>query len=409
MVLTIVNLKRNEGKMKTKLNIRSIILIATIIIASMLFINICFAVNTGKVNVEAVKLRDKPEDDAIALELVFLDEDVEILKEYDEIWYQVKYKDIIGYIKKDLIDTNENSENNKTVDNNTLEESQEKSSDKNEEQKENETAESNIEGQKKVYKIKENTKLKITPLIMSLDLEEIAEGEQVEIIETIGDWLNIKTSKNKKGWIRQEKVVSEIKETKQDNENQNNNQEENNKNENKQEENKQEENKLEERQTSTKQETSRSATNTRTTVEEKNNISSSTSSNSKNYTESPVTSVTGNSVVAYAKQFLGCKYVYGGTTTNGFDCSGFTQFVYKHFGINLNRTAQGQYNNGTAVTSLQAGDLVMFGKSGINHVGIYIGGNTFIHAANTSRGVTTDTLASGYYKTNYVGARRVLK
>lgn len=404
MVLTIVNLKRNEGKMKKKLNIRSIILIATIIIASMLFINICFAVNTGKVNVEAVKLRDKPEDDAIALELVFLDEDVEILKEYDEIWYQVKYKDIIGYIKKDLIDTNENSENNKTVDNNTLEESQEKSSDKNEEQKENETAESNIEGQEKVYKIKENTKLKITPLIMSLDLEEIAEGEQVKIIETIGDWLNIKTSKHKKGWIRQEKVVSEIKETKQDNENQNNNQEENRQNENKQEENKKEE-----RQTSTKQETSRSATNTRTTIEEKNNTSSSTSSNSKNYTQSPVTSVTGNSVVAYAKQFLGCKYVYGGTTTNGFDCSGFTQFVYKHFGINLNRTAQGQYSNGTAVTSLQAGDLVMFGKSGINHVGIYIGGNTFIHAANTSRGVTTDTLASGYYKTNYVGARRVLK
>ena len=49
----------------------------------------------------------------------------------------------------------------------------------------------------------------------------------------------------------------------------------------------------------------------------------------------------------------------------------------------------------------------MFGKSGINHVGIYMGGNTFIHAANKSRGVTTDTLSSGYYKTNYVGARRI--
>ena len=104
---------------------------------------------------------------------------------------------------------------------------------------------------------------------------------------------------------------------------------------------------------------------------------------------------------------MGCKYVYGGTTTSGFDCSGFTQFVYKHFGVNLNRTAAAQYSNGTAVKDLQAGDLVMFGKSGINHVGIYIGGNTFIHAANPSRGVTTDTLASGYYKTNYVGARRI--
>ena len=120
-----------------------------------------------------------------------------------------------------------------------------------------------------------------------------------------------------------------------------------------------------------------------------------------------VTSSTGSAVVNYAKQFLGYKYVYGGTTTNGFDCSGFTQFVYKHFGITLNRTAAAQYSNGKAVTDLQAGDLVMFGKSGINHVGIYIGGNTFIHAANSSRGVTTDTLSSGYYKTNYVGARRI--
>ena len=49
----------------------------------------------------------------------------------------------------------------------------------------------------------------------------------------------------------------------------------------------------------------------------------------------------------------------------------------------------------------------MFGKSGINHVGIYIGGNTFIHAANPGRGVTTDTLSTGYYKTNYVGAKRI--
>ena len=49
----------------------------------------------------------------------------------------------------------------------------------------------------------------------------------------------------------------------------------------------------------------------------------------------------------------------------------------------------------------------MFGKSGINHVGIYIGGGSFIHAANRDRGVTIDTLTSGYYKTNYVGARRI--
>lgn len=121
-------------------------------------------------------------------------------------------------------------------------------------------------------------------------------------------------------------------------------------------------------------------------------------------------SSTGSQVVEYAKTYLGYKYVYGGTTTKGFDCSGFTQFVYKHFGVTLNRTAAAQYKNGTSVTALQAGDLVMFGTSAsnINHVGIYIGGGTFIHAANTSRGVTTDTLSSGYYKTHYIGARRIL-
>ena len=115
----------------------------------------------------------------------------------------------------------------------------------------------------------------------------------------------------------------------------------------------------------------------------------------------------GSQLVSSAYKYLGVPYVFGGNTPDGFDCSGFTQFVYKNFGVSLSRTAAEQYKNGTAVTNLQAGDLVMFGKSGINHVGIYIGGNTFIHAANSSRGVTTDTLASGYYKINYVGARRI--
>ena len=147
-------------------------------------------------------------------------------------------------------------------------------------------------------------------------------------------------------------------------------------------------------------------TNTTNTVSTNKNETNTTNTNTATSNNTTV-SGNGNNVVNYAKQFLGNKYVYGGTTPSGFDCSGFTQYVYKHFGISLNRTAAAQYRNGTSVTNLQAGDLVMFGKSGINHVGIYMGGNTFIHAANSSRGVTTDTLASGYYKTNYVGARRI--
>ena len=167
--------------------------------------------------------------------------------------------------------------------------------------------------------------------------------------------------------------------------------------------------------TSTQKETSRSGLTTReqassntTNAASSNNASTSSSiANVANKTESTTSLKSGSSVVSYAKQFLGCKYVYGGTSPSGFDCSGFTQYVYKHFGVNLNRTAAAQYSNGKSVTSLQAGDLVMFGKSGINHVGIYIGGNTFIHAANKSQGVRTDSMSTGYYKTNYVGARRI--
>jgi cell wall-associated NlpC family hydrolase len=157
-----------------------------------------------------------------------------------------------------------------------------------------------------------------------------------------------------------------------------------------------------------KQETSRGAETVRQPAEnEKTEEAKNNNTNISKNNEQAATTNKGAEVVAYAKQYLGYKYVYGGTTTSGFDCSGFTQYVYKHFGVSINRTAAAQYANGTAVTNLQTGDLVMFGKSGINHVGIYISGGTFIHAANPSRGVTTDTLLSGYYKTNYVGARRI--
>ena len=159
--------------------------------------------------------------------------------------------------------------------------------------------------------------------------------------------------------------------------------------------------------TTTQKETSRSGLTTREEATTNNSAVKSTTQKNTAVTESTTTSASGSAVVSYAQQFLGCKYVYGGTSTNGFDCSGFTQYVYKHFGINLNRTAAAQYSNGKSVTELQAGDLVMFGKSGINHVGIYIGGNTFIHAANPSKGVRTDSMSTGYYKTNYVGARRI--
>lgn len=139
-------------------------------------------------------------------------------------------------------------------------------------------------------------------------------------------------------------------------------------------------------------------------VEEKTEeTTSSTTSNSNK----------GTSVVEYAKNYLGCKYVSGGSSpSTGFDCSGFTSYVYKNFGVSLSRSSKGQINDGVAVSrsDLQPGDVVVFNNSGntaIGHVGIYIGGDNFIHAANPSQGVTITSLSSSYYSKRYVGARRV--
>ena len=125
------------------------------------------------------------------------------------------------------------------------------------------------------------------------------------------------------------------------------------------------------------------------------------------------TSKSNTSVVEYAKNYLGCKYVSGGSSpTTGFDCSGFTSYVYKNFGVSLSRSSKGQINDGVAVSKdeLQPGDIVVFNNSGnsaIGHVGIYIGGDSFIHAANPRQGVVITSLSSSYYSKRYVGARRV--
>lgn len=117
-------------------------------------------------------------------------------------------------------------------------------------------------------------------------------------------------------------------------------------------------------------------------------------------------------IIATAKQYIGVPYVWGGTSPNGFDCSGLVYYVFRQHGITLNRTAATQYQHGTYVSKadLQAGDLVFFQntyKSGISHVGIYIGGGQFIHASS-SAGVTISYLSNSYWSGHYYGARRVL-
>ncbi|KFI87904.1 MULTISPECIES: C40 family peptidase [Bifidobacterium] len=108
--------------------------------------------------------------------------------------------------------------------------------------------------------------------------------------------------------------------------------------------------------------------------------------------------VSGNAtdLVAFALQFQGAPYVYGGTTPDGWDCSGFTQYVFAHFGISLPRIAADQGSAGTLVTDPQPGDLMI----SATHAGIYIGNGLMIHAMTPAQGTQVTAVMSGmsYYR-----------
>jgi cell wall-associated NlpC family hydrolase len=118
-----------------------------------------------------------------------------------------------------------------------------------------------------------------------------------------------------------------------------------------------------------------------------------------------------DSIIATAKQYLGVKYLWGGSSPQtGFDCSGYVSYVFCQNGISLPRVSVDQYTVGTKVAfeNLQPGDLVFFsfvGNGVVNHVGIYLGDGQFINASS-SKGVTVYVIGP-YWKSVYVGARRV--
>lgn len=116
-------------------------------------------------------------------------------------------------------------------------------------------------------------------------------------------------------------------------------------------------------------------------------------------------------VLSYAAQFLGTPYVYGGSTPSGFDCSGFTSYVFNNTVGSIPRVAQSQYNATTHLTKeeLQPGDLVFFGSSAssISHVGIYVGDGQFIHSPHTGDVVKYESL-SGTYASRFQGGGRVI-
>lgn len=120
-----------------------------------------------------------------------------------------------------------------------------------------------------------------------------------------------------------------------------------------------------------------------------------------------------DAIIKTAKKYIGTRYIFGGTTPKGFDCSGFVQYVFKQNGFSLPRTADEQYTLGKRVkkrAELEPGDLVFFStyEKGASHCGIYLGKNQFIHVSS-SKGVRVDSLDNSYWKPRWYGGKHIVK
>ena len=441
--------------MKSKMNIKSIVIMAILGIISLFFINMSLAANTAKITVETANLRETADANSKILVQLSQNQEVEIVEEAGE-WYKVKSNNITGYVRGDLLDVNKyETENITTVETSSQSqenpniESQEentstgKQEDATEQKEATETNEKEIELGKQI--IGEDTKLKIVPTINATDIIEVKKGEEVEVTEIINDWVCVQTG-TAKGWLRKDKIQKEeIKkeETVEEPEEQVKEQPKQSttktlyvntatvnlrKEASKSSEivttlpvNTAVEVLLEENGWSKvkvsgkegyiastllsdkKQETSRSSETTRKA--ETTNTSQATTQSATTTTEAAPASGNGAAVVEYAKQFIGTKYVYGGSSpSTGFDCSGFTSYVYKNFGVSLPHSSGGQASVGTAVSkeNLALGDLVIYS----GHVAIYVGGGQVIHAPRPGKTVCIVPLSQA--ASNYLGARRVL-
>ncbi len=422
--------------MKSKMNIKSIVIMAAVSIISLFFINMSLAVSTGKVTVETANLRETADENAKILELLSNNDQVEVIEKTGE-WYKVKAKGMTGYIRQDLMTVNGEVAKDDTA---TKNETVEPSTTNNEVEQKTETEEKEIGlGKQKVV---ENTKLKIVPVINATDIIELKKDQEVNVIEIMNGWVCVESGTTK-GWIRKEKLQKEESKVEQPADQQT-----------QETEIKQPETTVQEQTViktlyvnstsiNVRKEANTSAeivanlpVNTSVEVLAENNgwskvrvngkegyILSSLLSTKKQETSrsaAPRTASTqetaketqtvpasgnGSSVVAYAKQFIGTKYTYGGSTpSTGFDCSGFTSYVYKNFGVSLPRTSGGQSGAGVAVSrdNLVAGDLVIYS----GHVAIYVGGGQVIHAPRPGKSVCIVPLNQA--ASNYIGARRVL-
>ena len=423
---------------------------------------------TGAVKSEGARMRAEANTSSDVVTLVEQGETVEIVEKSGD-WYKVKYENNTGFIRGDLLEISGEVEEAQPKEEPTKSEETEKT-------EENETeSKTEPETEKKDEKvtttgeknIKTNTAIRITPCLFSSVLGEAIAGNRITVEKILNNWGKVKLDNGITGWVMlsmleevkevevyeeqpstkigyinvsaaiirskpiqsEDTIVAEISR-------------------NKSVEIMGEENDwykilyegkeayIAKRLVSDSkvEETSRSGQQERVEVEapvepvtenkveespkdeekrEETKVEAVPPTETKQEESAPAVATSkGEEVVALAKKYLGYSYVYGGSGPNSFDCSGFTQYIYKQFGISLAHSAVTQANNGTYVSkdNLMPGDLVIFrdwDNVSIGHCGIYMGGGQFIHAANSKRGVVTDTLNSGYYYERYVTGRRL--
>lgn len=438
--------------------------IAIIVFCVVLGIQMMSYAATGTITGETVKLRSGASMEAKLVTLLSVNNKVEVI-EKDGEWYKVEIDGKTGYVNSGYIKVegevpeagNENEEpesSNTTSENITTEQPIEEPEDT-----QPETVEQNQENvmYPKQMIVSEKTVVRVIPLIQAMELGNIEENTKVMATEEINGWIYI-NSEFFSGWIRKEKLVEGEQPLKEKNLPE--------EPEQKPEEPKDEpEKKQETRYVNVDTVNLRKEPNTDCEVidnvtlntsvivqEEENNWSKVTVGGKTGYIaskylsekkieitnrssevdrmtaakekedtkeEEPVSNVDAadttirSDVVSYAKTFLGVPYVSGGSTPNGFDCSGFTQYVFRHFGKSISRTTTGQAKNGTYVErdNLKLGDIILFqngGQTGIGHVGIYVGSGSFIHASSPGDVVKITSLSMEYYSKRYVTARRIL-
>lgn len=407
-------------------------LILTIIVAtlvSQIVMSVSYA-TTATVITETLRVRKAPTTDSNILRNLDAGDEVEVISKEGD-WYKISFGGYEGYIAADYVKVNgevpltTTDENNQTVDtgntdSNTVD-----------------TANTKVNYNGEV-KLKSNTSVYILPALISSEIKAVEEETSIKIIEILNNWSNIEID-GITGWVLNKYIENfdEIKNSAT----------------------------VEANTTPVEIKTGyvnvssanvRSEATTESEVvktlvlnnevkiledlgdwykiengegyayiyaslvsDEKTQITSRSSTNrastpvSSEKSAALIASASGNSVAEFAKQYIGYNYVYGGSGPTSFDCSGFTMYVFKQFGINLPHNAVTQSNYGAYVSkdNLVPGDLVIFNNyanTSIGHAAIYIGNGRIVHAANSSRGVTTDTILSGYYDIRFVEGRRLL-